>query len=175
MRKLPLILGLVLATAWIGANPLDACSEKFLFIGRGVGFHKGYAAVHPASILIVVPAESGEAVAVGDPAIPRSLRKAGHKVDILKGQTGLTRQLNAARYDIVMADFADAVALELQIRAANTKPALVPVMYQPSEADFAAAQKQFVCLLKAPEKISYFLNLIDDLMETRLAAAKAAA
>jgi hypothetical protein len=175
MRKLSLILGLLLAAAWIGASPLDACGEKFLFMGRGVGFYKGYAAVHPASILILVPAESGEAAAIGDPAIPKSLRKAGHKVEILKVHSGLTRQLDAAHYDIVLADYADAVALELQVRASNTKPALLPVMYQPSETDFAAARKQFAYLLKVPEKTSTFLNLIDDLMETRLDAAKAAA
>lgn len=175
MRKFTLIFGVLLGTAWIGTNALNACGDKFLLIGRGVGFQKGYAAVYPASILILVPAKSGDAVAIGDPAIPKSLRKAGHKVEILEDHTSLTRQLNTGRYDIVLADFSDAVAVESEVRASNTKPALVPVMYQPNATEIAAAEKQFVCLLKAPEKINYFLNVIDDLMKTRLDAAKAAA
>jgi hypothetical protein len=174
MRKLSLIFCVLFGTAWIGTSALNACGDKFLLIGRGAGFQKRYAAVHPASILMLVPAKSDKALAIGDPEIPKSLRKAGHKVEILNDQARLTGQLNAARYDIVLADFSDAVALESEVRASNAKPALVPMMYQPSKAEMAAAEKQFICLLKAPEKITYFLNVIDDLMKTRLDAAKAA-
>ena len=173
MRRLSLTLLLLAGSAWFGWNDLSACGDKFLLIGQGARFQRGYAAVHPASILITLHQKSDKALAVGDPQLAASLKQAGHKVQILEDPSRLTETLSSARYDIVLADFSDAIALESQVRAANAKPALVPVMYQPSKAEMAAAQKQFVCLLKAPERITYFLGVIDDLMKTRLDAAKA--
>ena len=38
-------------------------------------------------------------------------------------------------------------------------------MYKSSEADIAAAMQQYGSVLKAPDKITYFLNVIDDVMK----------
>ena len=173
MRRLSFALLLLAGTAWLGWNDLSACGDKFLLIGQGARFQRGYAAVHPASILITLHVKSDKALAIRDPHLAAALKQAGHKVQILEDPAKLTETLGSGRYDIVLADFSDAITLEPQVRQANAKPALVPVMYQPSKAEMAAAEKQFVCLLKAPERITYFLGVIDDLMKTRLAAAKA--
>jgi hypothetical protein len=173
MRKVLVTVGLLAGATWLGTSALNACGDKFLLIGHGAGFQKGYAAVHPASILIYVQGKSAKALAIRDPQLAAGLKRAGHKVNVLEDRARLIQTLNSARYDIVLADFSDAIALESEVRASNAKPALVPVMYDPSKADMADAEKQFVCLLKAPEKITHFLNVIDDLMKTRLDAAKA--
>ena len=173
MRRMSLTLLLLAGTAWFGWNDLSACGDKFLLIGRGAQSQRGYAAVHPASILITLHQKSGKALAIGDPQLAASLKQAGHTVQVLEDPARLTETLSSGRYDIVLADFSDAIAIESQVRAASAKPALVPVMYRPSKAEMAAAEKQFVCLLKAPDRIAYFLRVIDDLMKTRLDAAKA--
>jgi len=47
-----------LALSASGSQAVSACGDKFLLVGRGVRFEQAYAAVHRASILIVVPIKS---------------------------------------------------------------------------------------------------------------------
>lgn len=171
MQRRLLILVLAAGAVMLCSDVLVACGDKFLVIA-GARALRGYAASHPASILMYRPAKADKSLAIQDPQLAAGLKQAGHKVDVLDDASKLAEALNAGRYDIVLADFADAVAFEPQVRQAATKPALVPVMYQRSKAEIAAAEKQFVCLLKAPERISRFLSVLDDLMKTRRAAKR---
>jgi hypothetical protein len=174
MRRLLLTLILVagpVVLGWDGVT-VTACGDKFLLIRGSARFQRAHTAMHPASILLYRPGKAAKGLAIQDPHLAAGLKQAGHKVDILDDGSKLSATLNTRRYDIVLADFADAMAFESQVRQAVSKPALVPVMYQRSQAETAAAEKQFVCLLKAPERISYFLNVLDDLMKTRLTAAQ---
>jgi len=170
MRRLLLTLILVAGPVVPGWDDVAACGDKFLLIA-GARALRTSVARHPASILMYSPARA-KGLAIQDPQIAAGLKQAGHKVQILNDGSKLSATLNAGRYDIVLADFADAIAFESQVRQAVSKPALVPVMYQPSKAEMAAAEKQFVCLLKAPERISHFLTVLDDLMKTRSAAQR---
>ena len=45
----------LLTTLSLGAPVLWACGDKFMLVGRGVRFQRAYAAIHPASILILLP------------------------------------------------------------------------------------------------------------------------
>ena len=171
MRQLLLTLLLVMGPMTLGWDGVVACGDKFLLIA-GARALRAYVATHPASILLYRPAKSAKALAIQDPQLAAGLKQAGHEVDVLEDASRLSATLNAGHYDIVLADFADAIAFEPQVRQAATKPALVPVMYQRSRAEMAAAENQFVYLLKAPERISRFLTVLDDLMKTRLAARK---
>ena len=171
MRRLLLTVVLVAGPAFLGWNGVSACGDKFLMI-TGARSLRGVTAAHPASILMYRPAAGAKDRAIQDPQLEAGLRQAGHRVEVLSDGSKLSATLNAGRYDIVLADFADAVAFEPQVRQAAAQPALVPVLYQRTKAEIAAAEKQFVCLLKAPERISRFLTVLDDLMKTRLAAAK---
>ena len=173
MRRLLLILVLVAGAMGLNSNVVGACGDKFLLIA-GARALRGYTASHPGSILIYRPVKADRSLATQDPQLAAGLKQAGHKVDVLGDASKLADTLNAGRYDIVLADFADAIALEPQVRQAASKLALVPVMYQRSKAEIAAAEKQFVCLLKAPERISRFLSVLDELMKTRLAGRKTA-
>lgn len=172
MRKIFLTVLLVAGAAWIGSNPLNACGDKFLLLGRGSSLG-AYAAVHPATILIVRHGKTGSPLVIDDPQLASGLQRAGHKVRTLDSPAKLTQTLSATRFDVVLADLSDAVAIEPQVRDASAKPALVPVVFDPTANELASAEKQFVCLLKAPEKVTHFLGVIDDLMKSRIAAAKA--
>jgi hypothetical protein len=76
------VFGAVLvATVVAGVSePLFACGDKFLLVGRGVRFQKAYAAIHPASILIVVPPKVVKNAAVRDGRLMTALKMAGHRV-----------------------------------------------------------------------------------------------
>ena len=67
----------------------------------------------------------------------------------------------------MLADYSDAAGLEKEVRGSKTKPTLVPVVYNPTEAERAAAEKQYSCLV-APAKKNYeMLTVIDDAMASR--------
>jgi hypothetical protein len=53
------------------------------------------------------------------------------------------------------------------MRGSKAKPTLVPVVYNPTEAERVAAEKQYSCLV-APAKKNYeMLTVIDDAMASR--------
>ena len=172
MRKFSAVLFLVAVTVCLSWSDLSACGDKFLLIGRGARFQRAYAAAHPASILVYTHQQSARAAAVRDPELLGSLKLAGHKVQTVEDQSKLQDLLKSGGYDIVIADFSDAATVEQHVRNATSKPAFVPVMYKPSKAESDAAQQQFACLLKAPDKISHSLGAIEDLMKARLNVAK---
>ena len=56
---------LAVATVLLQAtNAAQACGDKFLLVGRGVEFHRAYAAVYPASIVIYsrLPGDAAKAI-----------------------------------------------------------------------------------------------------------------
>ena len=79
----------------------------------------------------------------------------------------LAKEIGSGSYDLILADYSDAAALEKQIPAAKRKPSLIPVMYNPAPDQRAAAEKEYSCLV-APAKKNYdLLKVIDQAMTTR--------
>ena len=172
MRRTLVVVGLVAAgVVGLARDSVIACGEKYLHIAFARSQRVSRAA-HPASILLFRPAKTAKSLAIQDPQFVSILEQAGHKVDVLDDPSLLGTKLAAHRYDIVLADFADAIAFEPQVRQAAASPALVPVLYQRSQAETAAAEKQFVCLLKVPVRTSQFLSVLDDLMRARADGAE---
>ena len=75
MLRLLYVVSLVVAAFASASADLCACGDKFLRIGRSARF-RGYAAVHPSSILIYKPANSTPA---GIKEFEALLKRAGHK------------------------------------------------------------------------------------------------
>src|ERR1700730_2594592 len=82
---------------------VSACGDKFLLVGRGVSFQHAYAAIHPASILIVLPPKSVKSAAVRDSGLQTALKMAGHRVELVQ-PVRLDDTILHARYDIVLAE-----------------------------------------------------------------------
>src|SRR5438105_3325503 len=94
----------VVATAFAsGSADLSACGDKFLRIGRSARF-LGYAAVHPSSILVYTPTNSTPA---GIKEFDALLKRAGHKSLTVENGARLSQIFAAAKYDVVIADYAD--------------------------------------------------------------------
>ena len=142
-----------------------ACGDKFLVVGRGVKYGRTRAAVHAASILIVKNAASPTATSGSDAKLEENLKQAGHKVRSVSDPAALNSALKAAQYDLVLADLADSPGLEKQVGGQASKPVVVPVLYQPTADELAAAKKEYGCALKAPSKD--YLATIDEIMTTR--------
>src|SRR5262249_54117696 len=100
----------IVVIAAIGSPVALACGDKFLAVGRGVRFQRAYAAIHPASILIVHPLKSVKIAAVRDSRLITALKMAGHRVQTVQLPTNLSDVLARSSYDIVLAERADAPA-----------------------------------------------------------------
>ncbi|PWT82287.1 MAG: hypothetical protein C5B57_08920 [Blastocatellia bacterium] len=175
MRTWVGVLLFVLGTVSVGSELLFACGDKFLLVGRGVRFQKAYAAIHPASILIVVPPKAVKNAAVRDSRLVTALKMAGHQVEVVQQPADLTNVLGRSTHDIVLAERADASTIPAVTTAGRAKPTVVAVLEDPSSSELAAARQQLEVVLKTPQPLSQILSLIDDVMSTRLGKPRATA
>ena len=166
MRKPVLTAVLVIAALLLGGILAWTCGDKLLILGRGVRF-QGDSGSQAASILLYSHVGSPAAAAVGDPKFQSALRDAGHKVQAVGSREELDRALRTGKYDIILADFADAPALEQSARAAPSKPVLVPAVYNGTKAEAAAAEKRYGCVFKMPGRTGHYLAVIDKAMELK--------
>ena len=151
----------------LGSEAVSACGDKFLLVGRGVRFERAYAAIHPASILIVLPPKSVKNAAVRDSHLQTALKMAGHRVEVVP-QANLAEQIGRSRYDIILAERADALAIPDLVSAAPLKPSVVGVLEDPSAVELAEARQALQAVLKTPQSLVDILKLVDDVMTTRL-------
>jgi hypothetical protein len=158
----------------IGSESVWACGDKFLLVGRGVRFDRAYAAVHPASILIVLPPKRVKSAAVRDGRLLTALKMAGHRVEVVQQPANLSEVLVRSRHDIVLAERADAAAIRTAAGQAPGKPAIVGVLEDPSSTVLAAARQELEYILKTPDSLARILNLLDDVMQARLDPARRA-
>jgi len=164
------IFGLI-ATVAAAAADLGACGDKFLRVGRSARFRR-YAAVHPAAILIFKPSH---ATSAGIDELKALLKQAGHRPVAVDNATNIATALAATPYDLVIADYADAGHIRNDVRLASSRPAILPILYKPSKAVAAAAEQQYVCLIKPDAMTKYdALAEIDRLMQLKLSGDPAA-
>jgi len=155
----------LIATLTAASVDLSACGDKFLRIGRSARFRR-YAAVHPAAILIVKPAHSTRA---GIDELKELLKQAGHRPVAVDGGADMTSVLAAMSYDLVIADYADAGQIRKELDNASSKAAILPILYKPTKAVEAEADKQYKCVIKPHAMTKYdSLAEIDRLMEAML-------
>jgi hypothetical protein len=169
MKTLVALTLALLGTISIGSQVVSACGDKFLLVGRGLRFQRAYAAIHPASILILLPPKSVKSAAVRDSRLVTALKMAGHRVDVVKQPANLSEVLGRSRHDIVLAERADALAIQAVAGVGGQpKPSIVGVLEDLSPAELAAARQQLEYVLKSPQSLPQILNLLDDVMKARL-------
>ncbi len=168
MGKLTSTCGLIAFLLLAAGREGTACGDKFLVIGRGrrVSF-----AAHPASILIDLNPRTPLPRALRELKIPAALKAAGHKVRSVETEPQLEAALATGKYDLVLGDLSDMTALEPKVGAAPSHPKLLPVIYNPTGAELAAAEREYACVMRSPSKEQPFLAVIDDAMELRLRRA----
>jgi hypothetical protein len=159
-------VGVLLVTAAIARVEPNACGDKFLRMGRSARL-RGYAALHPASILIYAPARA-------TPSSTRQfeilLKRAGHTPRVVPHGTDLSNALVATTYDVVIAAFADTQQLERLWQSLPSRPDVLPILYKATPEVSAAAAAAYHCRLE-PDRMTKqeALAEIDHLMERRLA------
>jgi len=162
MRRV-LVIG-VIATVIASSVDVGACGDKFLRVGRSARFRR-YAAVHPAAILIYRPADSTRA---GIEDLKALLKQAGHRPVAVENGSNIVSALAAAQYDVAIADYADADHIKSEIQTTASKAQILPILYKPTKAVEAEAEKQYTCLIKPHAMTKYdALAEIDRLIDLR--------
>jgi hypothetical protein len=164
------------AAMMLATQVADACGDKFLLVGRGIKFQRGYAAVYRASILLYSgPTAAGRPSVMQDPKFQAALTSAGHKITVVQNADAVKAALKSGAYDVVLAEISQATNLGTESDLAASKSILLPVVEEkPSKDQIETCKRLFpTCKLKSSGKPLSFLEVIDKEMEARIKAQRA--
>jgi ABC-type amino acid transport substrate-binding protein len=142
-----------------------ACGDKMMLV-MGARSSR-IKPIRPAMIL-AYPGQNASATVIRDLQRQLAAKKARHRLQVVEDHAALDSALRAGKYDLVIADVANANELSERLLLAPSKPIVLPVAFQASKAEQAAAQKKYHCLLKAPGDPDNYLEAIDQAMEWKL-------
>lgn len=162
MRKL-----LVLAGLFLVATVAWACGDKLMLI---MGARSSRIKPAPPALILAYPGKTASATLIRTLQLQPALKKAGHRIQVVEDPAGLETALRGEKYDLVIADVANANELSPRLLSAPSKPVLLPVAFQASKDEQSAAQKKYHCLLKAPGNPENYLVAIDQAMDWKLKA-----
>lgn len=164
-KRLVVLLAVIAAFVCVSKSAV-ACGDKFLVIGRGLRYERAYAAEHPGSILLYRDLKGDDAKAGED--LEKALKKAGHKVQSVGDEATLDATLKSSRFDLVVLSLNNATMLEQKIIESPSRPAVLPVIYNRTGNELAAAGKQYDCILKASGKNTDALKVVDAAMAEKM-------
>ena len=154
-------VALLFLAGTVSSDPLLACGEKWLMGSRGTRFGRPSLARQSAAILVYANPALNLPRALANVPFEATLRKAGYRPTVVTSAEALSSALGQGGWDLVLADVADSQAVSSRTQNAKA-PIVLPVMYNPTGAELAAAKKQHQRILKAPTKNQSFLDAIDD-------------
>lgn len=160
------IVMLLLAAGAAGRGDLIACGEKFLVVGRGTRFQR--APIPPASAAILVYADTASNLprALTKLDLDAALRKAGYHPTSVDSPGALARAFDTGKWDLVLVDAAAVESVRTLLRGVAA-PALLPVFYNPTSAEWKQAAKQYPVALRAPAKNQVFLDAVEEALASR--------
>jgi hypothetical protein len=165
MRALSPALCVAACLMLLASPEAEACGDKFVRVGRGGRFQRGYVAVHPASVLVYVNKASAGAAAMRK--LPSALKAAGHKTTAVETPAAFSEALQVGKYDVVLVENADLASLEAGLAKAVPRPEVMPVLHKPTPAEAAAVAKEHGCVVEDAENKYDVLVDIDNLLEQR--------
>jgi hypothetical protein len=158
-------IAMVLALGLLAAAPAraEACGDKFLRVGRGARYQRGYVAIRPACIILYAKPRSPLAAAMRE--LEPALKRAGHKPTLVDSPAAIASALRAGHYNLVLAGLEDVAVAQSQAVAVPVQLEVIPVLHRPSDAERTAVERDYHCVAEAPGQKSHVLAQIDDLME----------
>jgi hypothetical protein len=165
MRKFMLAAGLVGAALAMGGDAF-ACGDKLVVVGRGLRPRRVKGSV-PASILVYADPKGSMPAALDEGHLRQELERAGHRVRSVGTREELETALGSGTYDLVFADLKTTPLVEKEAKGAPSKPTVLPTLFNPSDAELAAATKEYQCVMKAPGSQKDYLTVVDSAMAQR--------
>ena len=171
MQRRAIIVATVAVALACTSIDLGACGDKYLKVGQSTRLG-GYAALYRSSILVYSPAN---ATAKGIKDFEGLLKRAGHKAVFVRHGTALAPVAAGGRYDLVIANYVDAAAIQEQLQAIPSKPDVLPILNNPSKGLAAQVAREYPHLI-TPHSMSKIdvIDQIDHVMERRLKSSSPA-
>ena len=166
MQRLGFAGAVLGAAALLSGTDGLACGDHLLVIGRGVRFQRAYA-TRQANVVIYSNGTQSGAI-LTSAKLQTTLKQAGLTLQMVEGASQLDEALKSGKVDVVLADFADVAGITRQLQSAPSKPVVLPILFQPSKAELAAAQREYKFALKASADQIQYLTAIDEAMKSRL-------
>ena len=142
-------------------SPLaNACGEGQFNMGQGLRY-QAYLAPHPATVLVY------DDDAGSHKALYTGLQKAGHKVTVVGTAGAMSQALQAGGYDVVIADFDDAAALQSLAGGRSTKPSVLPVVAR-NRRNAPEVSSRFKLFLVEGASLGQYLKGINQLLSLRM-------
>jgi len=137
-----------------------ACGEGQFNMGHGLRY-QGYLAPRPATLLVF------DAGAANHTALYDGLKKAGHKVTVVGSADAMSQALHAGHYDVVIANFDDAAALQARAAGTAAKPGVLPVVAR-NRRNAPEVSNQFKLFLVDGASVGQYLKGINQLLSLRV-------
>jgi len=166
VRRTVLATGFIIGLLAIADSDLSACGDKSLSAG-GIRMQRALAARYPASILIYAPPNSRLIGAAHEMRLQEHLRLVGHRYREVATDSDLETSVATGQFNIVLADLADAPALQQRFASSPARVVVVPVAYKLTKEQTAQAAKLTRFLIKAPEYAANYLMTIADAVHSR--------
>jgi ABC-type amino acid transport substrate-binding protein len=144
---------------------LALLSGGSMALACGVRFQRAYAGRQANVVIYSSGTQSG--TTLGSARLHSTLTQAGHKLQTVQGASQLSEALKCGKVDVVLADLADLAGITRELQSAPSIPVVLPVLFKPSKAELAAAQKQYKLALKATADEVHYLTAIDEAMKLR--------
>lgn len=144
-----------------------ACGDKLVVVGRGLKTSRAMGAPHRASILVFADPKGSLPAALEEGHLRKDLERAGHRLRTTTSKEEFDSALGTGTYDLVLADFKTAPGLEPEASSAASKPTVLPTLFNPTDAELAAASRQYTCVVKAPGDQKDYMTVINEAMAER--------
>ena len=161
MTKRLCAVGLALLTVAHSSDVLLACGDKYLVSIRGTRFQRAAARREPAAILIYT--NPGSQLLAGVP-VDATLEKAGYRPTTVETSGEFEKAINRGGWDLVLASVENAQAASKRLPG---DVAVVPFVFNSTNAEFKQIRKQYKVVLKAPVKSQSLLEAIDEALAQR--------
>ncbi|PYQ12818.1 MAG: hypothetical protein DMF80_17970 [Acidobacteria bacterium] len=145
------------------ADRAESCGDKFLRVGRGARYQRGYAAIRAACILIYADPRSPLAGALRE--LEPALKRAGHSPRVVESPGAVGPALVTGHYNVVIAPVEDVGLVQAQAQGLAARFDVLPVLHRPSASARTAAEHDYHCVAEAPGRKGDVLASIDDVME----------
>jgi hypothetical protein len=166
MRRLIVVISCCCLFLLLSVTHLMGCGDKVHALGRAVRLR--YASNHSASILLYLRTGSSTATTVSsDVSLQAALKNSSQVLNVVSDPGGLDQALSRGKYDLVVADAADAPAIEQQLQTMASRTVVVPVISQVNKTEASAMAKHFHVVLKAPSKMDSYFMALDEAMEIK--------
>ena len=163
-RRALLITATVAGALALGQGVAAGCGDKFVLIGGAARVNRSR---FPSRVLVFMNPASRVPAAEKEFHVEATLTAAGHKAKVVESEAEVQKAIESGKYDLVLADVADVPALRQRCGASTSKPAVLPLLYKPTPAELAAAEKEANCLVRPSKKSSDLLAVIDETMKDR--------